>query len=92
MTDLFAPGQYANLPEDARLSGPSFVPMSGGVSLTPQTAASAGPGLSWDLAVQTLDVTSLDAAATPGAWVAATDGTAHGPVPAAAPRMSQVTT
>ena len=92
VTDLFAHGQYANLPEDARLAGPSFAMMPGGLSLIPQTAASAGPGLSWDLAVQTLEVTSLDAAATPGAWVAATDGTAAGPVPAPAPRMGQVTT
>ena len=92
VTELFAPGQYANLPDDARLAGPSFAPMTGGLSLTPQTAAAAGPVLSCDLAVQTLDVTSLDAPATPGAWVAAEAGTARGPVPAPAPPMGQVTT
>jgi hypothetical protein len=90
VTELFAPGQYANLPDDARLAGPSFAPMTGGVSLTPQTAVAAGPGLSCDLAVQTLDVTSLDAPARPGAWVAAEAGTARGP--ASVPRMGQVTT
>jgi hypothetical protein len=92
VTDLFPPGQYANLPDDARLSGPSFAPMHGGLSLTPQTAAAAGPGLSYDLAVQTLDVTSLDTPATPGAWVPAAAATARGPAPAPAPRVSGVTT
>jgi hypothetical protein len=92
VTDMFAPGQYANLPDDARLAGPSFAAMPAGVSLTPQTAASTGPGLSWDLAVQTLDVTSLDAPATPGTWVAAAAETARGPVPAPPPRTGQVTT
>ncbi|HEY2284832.1 MAG TPA: DUF6603 domain-containing protein [Streptosporangiaceae bacterium] len=92
VADLFAPGQYANLPEDARLAGPAFVPMPGGLSLTAQAAASAGPGLSWDMAVQTLDVTSLDTAATPGAWVAATGGTSRAPRPAPALRAGRVTT
>ena len=92
VTELFAPGQYASLPDDARLAGPSFAPMTGGVSLTPQTAAAAGPVLSCDLAVRTLDVTSLDAPATPGAWVAAQAGTARGPLPAQPPRMGQVIT
>jgi hypothetical protein len=92
VTEMFAPGQYANLPDDARLAGPSFAPMTGGVSLTPETAATAGPLLSCDLAVQTLDVNSLDTPATPGAWVAAEAGTARGPVPAQAPRIGQVTT
>jgi len=92
VTELFAPGQYANLPDDARLAGPSFAPMTGGVSLTPQTAAEAGPALSCDLAVQTLDVTSLDAPAAPGAWVAAEAGTARGPVSAPTSQMVQVTT
>ena len=62
--------------------------MTGGLSLTPQTAASAGPALSCDLAVQTLDVTSLDTAATPGAWVAAAAEHGPRPGPGAGPRGS----
>jgi len=91
VTDLFAPAQYVSLPGDARLAGPSFVPMPGGLSLTPRTAAAAGPGLSYDLAVQTLDVTSLDAPAMAGERAAAAGGTARGPVPAPAPQTGRVT-
>jgi len=92
ITDMFAPGQYTNMPDDARLAAPSFTPLTGGLSLTPQSAASAGPGLSWDMAVQTLDVTALDAPATPGAWVAVAAGTARGPVPAPPAPIGHVTT
>jgi hypothetical protein len=69
--ELFAPAQYTELPDDARLTGAAFVPMPAGVSLGAREAASSGPAFGSDLAVETLEVTSLDVPATPGGRVPA---------------------
>ena len=60
--DLFAPAQYADLPDDTKLSGPSFVPMQAGVTLSSELARRLpGHGVAGtDFGVETLEVTSLD--------------------------------
>jgi hypothetical protein len=68
LTDLFAPAQYRDLPDDAKLSGPSFSALPAGLSLRPEAAkarAQAGV-IATDLAFETLDVTDLSAPATEG--------------------------
>lgn len=72
--DLFAPAQYTQMSDDARLAQPSFTRMPAGVSVRATTASSAGPGLACDLAVETLDVTDLDDPAAKGTPVAAVSG------------------
>ena len=65
--DLFAPAQYADLPDDAKLSGPSFAPMPAGAAITADSAAahpSVGVAVS-DVSLETLEVTSLDDAGVP---------------------------
>jgi hypothetical protein len=64
--DLFAPAQYADVPDDAALAAPSFAPMPAGATLAAEHASASGPALSFDLAVETLDVTDLDRPAMAG--------------------------
>jgi len=68
-SDLFAPAQYADLPEDAKLAGPSFVPMQAGVTLASDLVRRLpGRGVAGsDFAVEPLDVTSLNDAPIPAA-------------------------
>jgi hypothetical protein len=73
LADLFAPGQYRDLPDDAKLSGPSFAPLPAGLSLRPEAAnAAAQVGvIATNLTFETLEVTDLDARAIRGTPVAA---------------------
>jgi hypothetical protein len=86
VTDLFAPAQYANTPDDAKLTGPAFRPMAAGASLAPQqsTAHPTHGVAASSLSLETLDVTSLDTAATAAGSVAhmAVPTTRHIPRPA----------
>ena len=68
--DLFAPAQYMTMSDDERLAGPSFKAMAAGVSVQAEKAATVGPGLGCELAVETLDVAHLDEPALGGAAVA----------------------
>jgi hypothetical protein len=77
--ELFALAQYTDVPDDARLGGPSFTPMRAGVSMQATSSSDAGPGLGCDLAFETLDVIDLDLPAVPGTAVAAETTTALGP-------------
>jgi hypothetical protein len=73
VTDLFAPAQFADLPEDAKLAGQAFTAMPAGLDLRPTDAVAAATDgvLATDLAFETLDVTDLDAVAVPGAAIPA---------------------
>ena len=63
VAELFAPAQYQEVSEDAKLSGPSFVPMNAGAEFTPAEArAYPTEGLAAsDLVFETREITSLDA-------------------------------
>jgi hypothetical protein len=69
--ELFAPAQFTDVPDDARLGGPSFAAMAAGVSLSAASSSDAGPGIGCELGYETLDVTALDLPATAGDPVAA---------------------
>jgi hypothetical protein len=71
VSDLFARAQYADIPAEQRLSAPSFEAFGSGVRLQPAAAASAGPTTPCLAVVDTLDLTSFDGPATPGAPAAA---------------------
>ncbi|MGW4874843.1 DUF6603 domain-containing protein [Streptomyces chartreusis] len=66
-SDLFASAQYVDLPEDAKLAGPSFAPMQAGVTMSSDLARRLpGHGVAGsDFGVETLDITSLNDAPTP---------------------------
>jgi len=69
LTDQFALAQYTDLTEDQKFAAPSFTRLPAGLSFGP-TAARAVPAdraVTTDLAFETLDLTDLDAPATPGA-------------------------
>ena len=78
--DLFALGQYVDLPDDARLTAPSFTALPAGVALSPAAATAAGPAFGCDLAFETLDVLDLDQPARAAAAVPAHPATALGPL------------
>jgi hypothetical protein len=67
VTDLFARAQFADVAAEQKLSAPSFESFASGVRLDPAEAASAGPSMPCLAVVDTLELTSLDLPATPGA-------------------------
>jgi len=68
VNELFAPAQFVEVAEDAKLLGPAFAPLPAGVSLRPETArVAAQDGVAaTDLTFETLEVTDLDQPATIG--------------------------
>jgi hypothetical protein len=72
-SELFAPAQFTESTEDAKLSGPAFVPLHAGVRLrSDQAGGLPGDGIaSSTVEVETLDVTHLDRSAVRGARVEA---------------------
>jgi Family of unknown function (DUF6603) len=85
--DLFAPAQFADFTEDAQLMAPSFVPLTAGLSLQPQAATTAGPSLSCDFTVETLDVVSFTDPAQRGPARSVRPATATGATAPIAARM-----
>jgi hypothetical protein len=67
VADLFARAQFADVAAEERLSAPSFESFPSGVRLDPAAAASAGPTTPCLAVVDTLELSSLDLPATPGA-------------------------
>jgi len=78
VTDLFARAQFADVPAEQKLSAPSFESFPSGVRLQPAAAASAGPSTPCLAVVDTLELSSLDLPATPGAPAPALTGTTGG--------------
>jgi hypothetical protein len=66
LTDLFAPAQFTEQPDDTRLAGPAFRPMAAGIRMRPATSSTIGPRIDCEQAVETLDVSDLDLPASPG--------------------------
>lgn len=66
LTDLFAPTQFTDVSGEDRLSAPSFAEMPSGWEIQPVDAHTSGPSISCLAVVDTLDVTDLDVAASPG--------------------------
>lgn len=81
--DLFAPGEYTEMSDDAKLTGPSFMSMPAGVQLQPDASTTVPPigTVGTDLVFQTLDVTDLQTPAGTGAPVAAQSGSAFAASP-----------
>jgi hypothetical protein len=78
--DLFAPAQYADLADDAKLTAPAFAPMQAGAVISGAVAArhpEHGIAAS-DLMLETLDVTQLE-----------TDPVGSTPIPPIAPNGRQ---
>jgi hypothetical protein len=66
--ELFAPAQFVEVAEDAKLLGPAFAPLPAGVSLRPEMArVAAQDGVAaTDVTFETLEVTDLDQPPTVG--------------------------
>jgi hypothetical protein len=69
LTEQFALAQYTDLTEDQKLSAPSFTRLPAGLSFGPAAAHGlpSDRAVTTDLTFETLDLTDLDAPASPGA-------------------------
>jgi hypothetical protein len=68
--DLFALAQFTDIPDEQKLSAPSFMPAQSGWTIA-SAADSSGPSTPCVAVVDTLEVTALDMPATVGAPAAA---------------------
>ena len=94
VTDKFAPAQYSDLSDDAKLSGAAFADFHAGVTIAPQNpSAVPTAGLAdTDLMYETLDLTSLDEPPVTGQPVAAQAASAlprRGPLSASTPGLAR---
>src|SRR5262249_3036849 len=65
VTDVFAPGQFTQLPADERLRAPSFEALASGVRIG-AGAQAAGPSVAASLDAETVVIDPLAAPAPPG--------------------------